>query len=250
MKTGDSIAQAAGMIRAAWRNPLPQLRPELRPRNLVQAYGVQQAVSTRFGAIGGWRICRAQPVASRACAPLPLASIRPAPAHVITAGDVTARLEAELCFRVGSNLPDYDAPYTREQILAAIQTCHPGVTVLNTHFIDADPTDPLTAVADGCGHRYLVYGQAAPDRYAFNLDPVTISVLQGGRQVFSCIATPPDDVVAALQWLANEGSRWAGGLSVGQWVAVDLEVGEIRIRTDQPARVVMGGLGAVDLRFF
>jgi hypothetical protein len=42
----------------------------------------------------------------------------------------------------------------------------------------------------------------------------------------------------------------AGGLMVGQWMAVDLGAGDIRIRTEQPARVVMGGLGAVNLRFF
>ena len=253
MQTGETVEQAADQILAAWRNPvdLPARLPDkLRPGNLAQAYGVQQAVSTRLGAIGGWRICRSDSEPRCACAPLPLASVRPAPAHVITAGEVSARVEAELCFHVGRNLPDYDAPYTREQILAAIESRHPGVAVLNTHFTDPDALDRLTTVADGCGHRYLVYGQAAPDWSAFNPDHVAISVLQGGRRGFSRVATPPDDAVALLQWQANEGSRWAGGLMVGQWVAIGVEAGEIRIRTDQPARVVMGGLGAGNLRFF
>jgi len=37
---------------------------------------------------------------------------------------------------------------------------------------------------------------------------------------------------------------------LGRWVTIGLEAGDIRIHTDQPARVVMGGMGAVNLRLF
>jgi hypothetical protein len=64
------LSKAADLIYAAWRNPLPQLPPELRPGTLAEACNLQHAVGRRLGAIGGWRICRSDPERRYACAPL------------------------------------------------------------------------------------------------------------------------------------------------------------------------------------
>ena len=128
-----AVHQAADHILATWREPgVSSLDPEFRPVNLAQAVAIQQAVSRQLGAIGGWRICRPGRETGCACAPLPIASILPSPARVVQGGERQAQLEAQLCFRIGRNFPDYDAPYTREQVLDAVESCHPGVAVLHS----------------------------------------------------------------------------------------------------------------------
>lgn len=252
VSAGGKIAQAADTILAAWRGPDHgpiRLLEDVRPRNLAQAYGIQEAVSGELGAIGGWQICKPPAEAELACAPLPLASIRPAPARVPKSGDATVSLSTEICFRLGRSLPDYDAPYTRDQVRAAIESCHPAVAVLRPRPIDPGLSDALTAIANSCGHWRLVHGKPAPDWPRLVTGPIAINVLQTGVPAFPHDVDWTEDPIGLLQWLANRGARWAGGLTVGQWVAIGLGGGELEIRTDRPVCIIVGSLGSIDLQF-
>lgn len=252
MGTRETVVQAADQILAGWREPSAPLSPlteRLRPADLIPADGVPKAMSGQFGAIGGWRVWRPGVHGIQACTPLPLANIWPAPTRMLMDGDPLARLDTAVCFRISGNLRGYGAPYTRERVLAAIESCHPAIAVLDRHYPEPNPPDPLTAAADGCGYRYLVYGRALPAWPTIGIECVTVTALQGGSRVFSHPAGLVDDPVWLLQWLANEGARWGGGLLVGQWVAIGLGAGEIRIPTRHPARIVVGSLGSVDVRF-
>lgn len=114
------------------------------------------------GAVGGWQIWRPPVREELVCAPVPLASIRPPPTRLAMNGEVRVRRRAEICFRFGRSLPDYDAPYTREQIRAPIESCHPAVAALQPPPTDPGPSDPTTDVATGCGHWLLIYGKPSP----------------------------------------------------------------------------------------
>lgn len=234
----------------AWRprhgGPL-NTREALQPANLAQAYGIQEEVSTGLGAIGGWRLCRAGSETKRACAPLPLASLRPEPARLAIGETGSVRLKAGICFRVAKNLPDYGAPYTRQQVLAAIASCHPAVDVLRPRITSSG--EVLSSIADGCAHEQLIYGRPTPAWWEINVGHIPVSVFQGGRRTFSAVAGLEDDAISLLQWLANQGSHWGGGLMVSQLVTLDLSLPEILIQADQPARIVLGWLGAITLRF-
>lgn len=277
-QTGRYTQQAAEAIVGAGHEPMlrvPSVPYGFRPRDLGQAYEVQAAVSRSFGAIGGWRICRPDAQVSRACAPLPLASIRPAPTRLSTEHGLQARLQPELCFRLQRDLPDYDAPYSREQVRVAIGSVHPGIVMLHPGASNHCSLDPLNAIAHGCDQRYLIYGAAVADWGEIDTRDIMVSVLQNGRRtqtsgrsavtdwlerqslLWARNAWPAapgavggiNDPIELLRWLANEGARWAGGLAVGQWIAVGLGIEEIRIPADAPARVVFGSLGAIDLQF-
>lgn len=277
-QTGQRVQQAAEAIVGAWHEPALSTAANpsgFRPKDLGHAYEVQAAVSRAFGAIGGWRVCRPDTQVSRACAPLPLAGIRPALARLTMDYGSEAHLLPEICFRLQRDLPDYDAPYSRAQVLAAIGSVHPGVIMLHPGARSHCDLDPLNAIAHGCDQRYLIYGAAVPDWSWMDMQDVMVSVLQNGRRthpnggprrrnwlsrsgLFGAHNTRPtvprsigaaDDPIELVHWLANEGARWAGGLAVGQWVAVGLGIDAIRIPAHTAARIVFGGLGAISLQF-
>jgi len=271
------IQQAADAIVGAWHEPalrMPAAPPGFHPKDIGQAYEVQAAVSRAFGPIGGWRICRPDGQVALACAPLPLAGILPAPARLSTDYGADARLQPMLCFWLKRDLPDYDAPYSRDQVLAAIGSVHPGVAVLHSGASSHCGLDPLNAIAHGCDKRCLIYGDEIPDWPRIDMQDLLVSVLQDGRRLptgnepdamgwlekhgrfWARDARPAaaslggvDDAIGSVGWLANEGARWAGGLAVGHWVAVGLGIEEIRVPADAPARIVFGGFGAINLRF-
>jgi 2-keto-4-pentenoate hydratase len=180
---------------------------------------------------------------------MPLACIRPAPTRLARCGNAPIRLIAEICFRLGRSLPDYDAPYTRDQVRAAIESVHPAVAVLRPRPADAAPSDPLTAIGSGCGHRLLIHGNPVPGWRQGDISGAVVNVLQAGKPTLSQGVDWTDDPIGLLQWLANQGARWVGRLTVGQWVAIGLGGREFQVHTNQPAHIVVGTLGGIDLHF-
>ncbi len=250
--TGKDIEQAATLILQAWRNPgkpLTKLPDPLRPANLAHAYGIQQAVSKELGAIGGWLIWQSPDRANLLCAPLPLASIHPSPMHLASVRWTYRRLGPKICLRIGASLPDYDAPYSRDRIIAAIESCHAAVEVRQPRFAGAGALDALTALADSVGYGCLVHcRQGVPwgDGVVLRHD---LQVVVGNTEISARAMDPGYDVIEALRWLVNEGSRWAGGLMVGHLVAIAAGEDEIQAPRDLLVRVVTGGLGSIEVSF-
>jgi 2-keto-4-pentenoate hydratase len=252
IESGKDMETAAELILQAWSNPaesLASLPEPLRPANLADAYGIQQALSRRLGTIGGWAIWDSDRLNSLLCAPLPLASIRLSPAHLVKEHWTYRRIVPRICVRVGASLPDYDAPYSRDRIIAAIESCHAGVEVRQPRFVEPGALDALTALADGDGYGCLVY-----DREGLawrNADPLRgeVRILVGNTELPSRPIVKGWDVIDAVCWLANAASHWAGGLMVGHLVTVPTGAEEIDVPPDMPVRVVIGALGTVELEF-
>lgn len=253
--TDTVIDQAAARVLDAWHAHHPEAA-EFRPANLAQAYAIQETVSIGLGTTGGWRVCQPGPDGRTACAPLPLGSLHVEPARLAMPDAALVRVKPGLCFRIGVSLPDYDAPYSREQVRAAVASCHPAIDVLQERF--AGSGDTLSAIADSCGHWQLVYGQPTTVAWDLGACPIPISVFRGGRsgkRSLSRLTRPVGDALALLQWLANYGARssnaacGSGGVMVGQMVTIDLATEELRLPTDRSAHIVLGWLGGVTLRF-
>lgn len=246
-------AKAAELMLTAWRDPgqcLDQLPEELRPRDLAEAYAIQQAVIAGLGwNIGGWKVGAASPEAGPTCAPMPLDGLHAGPAH-LNAGKFTLRMvEAEVCVRLARNLPAFDAPYSREQIIDAIDTCHPAIEVLQSRFRDPDALDPMTALADSLSHGCFVFGHAHPGWRDIDLSRESVRLLLGGREAAARVANPGGEMIRLIQWLANEGAQWAGGLLAGQYVTTGSWTGKTAVKLGVQARAAFATLGETAVEF-
>jgi 2-keto-4-pentenoate hydratase len=242
---------AAERILSAWRGadrPPAALPDVLRPRNLAEAYAIQEAVSLELGAIGGWRICVATPAAPLACAPLPLARVHPGTIRLLSAAHALVRAQPVLCLRVGQALPDYDAPFTGRQVLAAIETASVGAEILAPRVARDGAADGLTAVADSCGHAGLVHGRSVSAWRNGAAIELVITRVAGRRRSIVRHDLRIADVTGPLGWLASDGSRWGGGLQVGQLVVISLPLDELRIAPGSAVRLAADGLGTAEVR--
>ncbi len=246
----DMIGQAAARILERCRGSeghagLPQ---GLRPKNLPEAYGIQQMVSREQGAIGGWQICAAEPEAGLASAPLPLAAVRPQPARIRMAGNQRMRLRPALAFRVGRSLPEYEAPFGEWELAAAIESTHPAVLVFGSSVDGGAGNDPLTAIAESCGTAGLIYGQARPGLPDPRVTELAITHCFGDRRERAFRTSPVGNFLAPLTWLANFGASWSGGLMVGQMVALALIADEFPIAAGGLDKYVIGDFGKIHIR--
>ncbi|MGH7066518.1 MAG: hypothetical protein ACREFO_10770 [Acetobacteraceae bacterium] len=263
-----TIEQAASAILAGWRQsdlgsaPLPA---GLRPKNVGDAYGIQQAVSRELGPVGGWRICAAEPVARLAAAPLPLAMFQPEPALLAPSGTGTLRVLPALALELGRSLPAYDAPFGEGEIIGAIGSTRPVALVLDPGgrqpASEAQPPDPLTAIAGSCGHSAVIYGRGVPGlpqvrSVALSVTSIGPARLIGRRRSTSEIGPVAiGDFIAPLQWLANFGAGFPGGLmvtqgglTVRQMVVMALTANAIPIAPGASIEISFGELGKITLR--
>lgn len=208
-------AAASWLLRARREGPGAAFPEEMRPRDAAEAVAVQRLVLAEIGPIGGWKVGAAGPEAVPSCAPLPASGIYRGDRVFPAAAFTTREAESEIAFVMGRDLPPRDAPYGRDDVLDAIASCHPGVELLQSRF--AGLVDPLSNLADLIRHGAYVLG--APIAGWRAVDFAEVEVRQTiGDAVITRRGNPAGDMIRLVQWLADAGARWAGGLRAGDVV--------------------------------
>ncbi len=252
MTDTNSVAKAAALLLEGWRDPsrlIPSLPDDIRPRDAAEAYAIQAEVSHALGRVGGWKVGAPGPEGAPNCAPMPLAGIHAGPAHLPAARWPMRVVEAEICFIMGTDLPIEDGPWTREQVVAAIGSVHPGIELLQSRFVNADAVDPMTNLSDGLGHGCYVYGHEIPAWRDIDFTKERVRVLFSGEEALARTGNSAGDMLRLIHWLANEGTRWAGGLRVGQVVTTGSWTGKSVVPPGKNARAVFEHAGEATLDF-
>ncbi len=248
----DRHAETASLMLSAWHDPtqkLNMLPTVLTPGDEAQAYAVQRTISAGLGPIGGWKVGAPGPGAAPTCAPLPASGIRPSPAR-LPDGQFTLRgVEAEISFRLGADLPVRPKPYGRAEILAAIAECLPAIELLESRFTQPDTLDKWTLLADGLSHGGFVYGAPAANWQTIDFTRESVRLVIDGVEVKTSHANPAGDMIRLVQWLANAGSHWAGGLRAGQYVTCGSWTGKDYAGPHAKVEATFALAGAVSVEF-
>ena len=226
------------------RDPRARLRelPEaLRPADAAGAYAIQRAIAASLGPIGGWKVGATGPDAPVNCAPMPASGIAPSPGALGPGG---MAVEAEVAFRVGHDLPPRAAPYSRDEIIAALGAAHPAIEWLESRYADPATMDRWSQLADSLMHGGFVWGAGVADWHAMAFETMTVTQ-DVASAVLERTGNPAGDMIRLVQWLADEGAVWAGGLRAGQFVTCGSWTGKTAARAGQRVLVRFAGLGEV-----
>jgi 2-keto-4-pentenoate hydratase len=240
-----SVSEAARFLRAArLGTPIAALPEALRPADTHAAYAIQRALLADQ-AIGGWKVGLG-PHGSMLCAPMPAAGIVASPA---TLGRGRLRgIEAEVSFRLGADLPSRIAPYGREEVIAALETAHPSIEVLESAYADPDAVDQLSRLADLIMHGGFVFGPGVVGWRELDFGAMTVTQTINGAAL-QRTGNPAGDMIRLVVWLADEGARWAGGLRAGQIVTCGSWTGKTLAAPGARASVAFPGLGEASVAF-
>ena len=252
----DSFASAAVITMARQgRTPRPlDLPAALRPRNVAEAYAVQDAAVRERGEIAGWKVGAASPNALPARAALTRDSVFVAqaaqPVQLPSAGFAVMGVEAELVYELGADLPARDTPYSAAEVLAAVVSVRAAIEVCDTRFAAWAQQGEWSRLADQACHGALVVGAGTADVAAVHplAQGVALSVNGAVAVQHAAWGNPAGDPLRLLVWLANEGARSLGGLRAGQWVTTGSCTGTIMVA---PGTVVVAdfpGLGSAELQ--
>ena len=224
---------------------LPQV---LRPTSQAEAYVIQDELALAFGPIGGWKVGAPDPDATPAFAPMP--AIWTAASGAVIRGLRYRGLEAEVAFYLGQDLPKRATPYSRDEVLAAIASCHPAIEVLESGFEDPSKVDRLSMIGDLQMHGGFIYGPACADwkTVDFAKEGVMLAV-DGVVRVEKVGGNTAGDLLRLLPWLASEGAARTGGLRAGQWITTGSWTGNTMAEKHSTVDVHFSALGRVEVRF-
>jgi 2-keto-4-pentenoate hydratase len=245
IETADALLNAR---RTGYR--LTDLPANLQPQSLDEAYAIQDRMAPAFGEIGGWKIGAPSPDATPMYAPMPVAWIAATGSTLAGERWRYRGLEAEIAFLVGSDLPPRTQPYTREEVLAAMASCHPAIEILEPAFEDPTKATRMAMAADLQMHGGFVYGPAFPNWQSidFSKEKVMLAV-DGIVRVERTGSNTAGDLLRLLPWLANEGATRTGGLHKGQWITTGSWTGNTLASPGSAVEVNFSSAGRVDLRF-
>lgn len=253
--TGDreqQLLQATDLILDARRNGalLNDLPAELQPVDIGEIYFIQDNIAVAFGEIGGWKIGAPNPETTPTYAPMPKSWIS-ADGSLLHGERFRFRgLEAEIAFLVGKDLPLRAIPYTREDVLDAMASCHPAIEELETAFTDPGKAARNATLADLQMHGAFIYGAPIDDWRSIDWNTETVSVtVDGIVRVERTGSNTSGDLLKLLPYLANEAAWRTGGLKAGQWITTGSWTGNTRASVGSAVVAKFSTAGSVVLRF-
>jgi 2-keto-4-pentenoate hydratase len=255
MMTGarkQQLTEAADMLLDARRThtPIADLPADLQPQSLDEVGFIHSVMAVAYETIGGWKIGAGSADATPFFAPMPLAWMAPSGAYLTGARYRYRVLEAEIAFLIGEDLPPRATAYTREEVIAAMASCHPAIEELESGLIDPKAANNLSALADLQMHGGFIYGPAVADWQSidFSKEHVTLAV-EGTVRVDRIGSNTSGDLMRLLPYLANEGAARTGGLKAGQWITTGSWTGNTPAIAGAQVDVCFEHAGRVNLRF-
>jgi 2-keto-4-pentenoate hydratase len=246
------LLDTANMLLDARRThtSIPDLPAELQPTSLEEVACVHDFMADAYDGIGGWKIGAPSADATPFFAPMPRAWMA-ASGAVLSGPTYRYRvLEAEIAFLLGRDLPERSSPYTRDEVLAAIASCHPAIEELESGLTDPKAANNFSALADLQTHGAFIYGPAFADWRSldFTKERVILSI-DGAVRVERTGSNTSGDLLRLLPYLANEGAARTGGLRAGQWITTGSWTGNTAAAPRAYAEAIFEHVGTVSLRF-
>ena len=252
----DQIAAASQVLVQHWRDgsKLDALETRLRPQSRADGYAVQAALGDQ---VFGWKIAAtsaagqkhisvAGPLAGRIMRDTVIADGGTAS----MAGNAMRVGEPEFCFRMGRDLAPRPAPYSVDEVLAAVDTLHPAIEIPDSRFTDFASTGEAQLIADNaCAHLFVLGAATSANWRAMDLVEERPQITLRGERYVGHGKNVLGDPRVALAWLANELRGLGITLRAGEVVTTGTCHPPLPIQAGDHFAVDFGVLGKVSVRF-
>ncbi|MGP8246331.1 MAG: 2-keto-4-pentenoate hydratase [Bryobacteraceae bacterium] len=247
----DKIELAAQYLADARRGGgnAPRMPENCRPTDEASALAVQTRVAELLGeTVGGWK-CSLPGAKGIFIAPILGSNVyrSPGPPCPIRPRGEWARIEPEIGFVLGRDLPARPVPYSRAEAQDAVAETRLMLELLGNRYAEPDAIPHLEMLADCLSNQGLLLGspiaQTPPARCAIRL-------AAGGAAPRTIDGRHPDgDPFGTFLWAANFLAAGYGGMRAGQVVTTGSFAGVLEVPLDVPVEVVFEGLGAIAAQF-
>jgi 2-keto-4-pentenoate hydratase len=258
--TSQRVVDAAAILATARRDghllePLPE---SCRPRSLAEGYAVQHTFRESWpDRLAGWKIGATSPVTMERFSvtepiygPVFARDIHTSPATPSVGNLRHIAIETEFAYRLGADLPVRATPYTREEIVDAIDALVPAFEIVSPRFARIPFDDVASAAADCMLNASMILGTPITDwrriDAAHHMVRLSIDGLETGEGTGAeCLGDPRN----VLDWIVETLRVGGIGLEKGQILTTGTCTGIVPLQVGQTAVGDFGSLGKVEVRF-
>lgn len=250
MESNERLDKAARWLAAARRAGRPGARipVDCRPATIDAALSIQRRVAALLGeSVGGWKCSLPAPGRPVTAAPIFASTVwrQPgAPVGVVAEGDAV-RIEPEIAFVLGRDLPARERPYTDDEVAAAVAGTHLALEVLGCRYADRAAPTWEEMLADSLQNQGLVLGPPVQGGATAPLEAFAVKLSTPGGASTHSGRHGDGHPLRPLCWLANFLAARGGGLCAGEAVTTGSYAGAVAVPLGVPVRVVFGDLGAI-----
>jgi len=254
-----SKAQEAAVILVERRQTGTQgdrLPEPCRPATLEQALAIQTAVSEQWceamdDSIGGWK-CLLPSQGKLVVGPIytrTIDSVAPVALWPKPQDKKLARIEPELAFFFGQDLPARAQPYTAGEIDAAISRIHMALELINSRYSDPANCEFPEMLADGLVNQGLFIGPQIDSEAARHASEFAIILSHGTHSITHAGKHPNGNPHAPLYWLAEFLRSRGQGIVAGQAVITGSFAGVLEVPMNTEISLEYVGLGTLHTGF-
>ena len=248
--TEQRIAQAAALLVDARRSmkPLAGLPAACCPETVAEAHAVQDAVTALLGKpVGAYKaMAPANGEANRGV--IYAETVVASPSRMPAALVPNCGVEGEVAFIFRTALPPRAAPYTRDEVAAAVDAVA-AIEVVHSRYTDHNKASNMEKMADCISNGALVHSAAMPGWQKLDLGKIHVRLTVNGATVLEKDGGHPlGDPLAVAVVLANM-MRGTIGVSAGQMVTCGSYTGLMFLKPGDVCGVTFEGLGSAEVTF-
>ncbi len=234
----------------------------LRPKDTAAAHAIQAALPVVAGQpVVGWKIAATSaagqahiqvdgPLAGRILAGF----VHPVGATLSLAGNRMRVVEPEFAFRMARALPPREAPYTVDEVRAAVDSLHPAFEVPDSRYAEFTRAGKAQLIADDACCGRFAFGPAAPATWReTDLAAHQVQAVVTGADGAERYRRDGEgqallgDPLAALTWLANELASLGTGLRAGDWACCGTCMVPLQVLPGDRVTADYGAFGRIDI---
>jgi 2-keto-4-pentenoate hydratase len=245
----QQIEQAAALLVGARRGAgIAGLPEACRPASVTDAHAIQDAVSDALGQPVGAFKANAPANAELTRGVIYAATVFASPARIPAADVPQCGVEGEVAFVFRRDLPARQAPYSREDVAAAVDACA-AIEVVTSRYQDPDKVSNLEKLADGISNGGFVHGAALVDWRGMELGKLKVALDVNGATVLEQVGGhPTGDPLGVAVTFVNM-MREKNGIRAGQFVTCGSCTGLRYLRPGDVCSVRFEGLGEAEVTF-
>jgi len=252
----DELARRLADARAEGRQ-ITGLDPELVPTSADDAYRINAKVADLLGwAPLGWKIAATtEAVRTKLKTDGPIYGRtfqrfkHTSPARFQHSTLLDPLVECEFFVTLKTDLPARSAPWSLDEITAAVGAVHAGIELAECRF-PAHALPPLPAIlADGSASGNYIFGRPIED-WQSGLAGIAVRLeVDGVERRRGTGAEVMGDPLLPLLWLAEERRRFGDGLKAGETISTGSMTGMLPVRAGQHVLARFGADAEVEITF-
>ncbi|WP_087018524.1 hydratase [Thaumasiovibrio subtropicus] len=228
----------------------PRLNEAHRPTSLDDALNIQASmIDLRADKVGGWKCLLPLADDKFVVAPIFADTVQQGDDCKLFADNNAARVEPEIAFILGKDLPASPEGYSEEAINAAIGRCHMALELMQARFANDSGAEFYEKLADCLVNQGMFIGPEIAREKAFNAGKIAITVTQGDEvQTFE--GEHPNGLAQTpIYWLINYMTRRGVDFKAGEAIITGSYCGIVEVAFNTTTTIDYAGIGQFDVTF-